>query len=196
MIRILSILVLLFSGGPHLYAQVDSARVAELAGERSWERLRQPAHASYFRYQGWVLDQIDLGPVERAAVKVLVRGKIIDAALTDTEGHFELQIPWAWLERRPLKLQVSFLGRTAGELELPLDTDELVVLADVELLQATVPITEEASRVREPSPNPQPCPRAIEYMTVTRRPTQMILYRPLDEWLMMHHSEIKHTGRW
>jgi hypothetical protein len=182
--------------GNMLPAQTEQEKLQEIVVERSWKRLVQPENADYFRYQGWVLDAFDYAPVERAAVKVLAGNRIVDAGLSDAEGRFELQIPWQVLKERPLMLRVSYLGREAGSMQLPLKTDEIVVIADMSRLLETVAIhVNSENRFDTTGYPPQPPGEHYCYLrTIPFRGAK--LYRPLDEWLMMHHSEIKHTGRW
>jgi hypothetical protein len=191
--------------GNMLPAQTEQEKLQEIVVERSWKRLVQPENADYFRYQGWVLDRNDYAPVERAGVRLMQAGKVIDAALCDAEGRFEMQIPWQVIEKGGLVLMVTYLGKSVAGLQLPMRNDEIVILADTEVYLETVKLHAEREGgvticdfPGEKGPKVISCGWGASTLFVLApafRPDQN-LYRPLDEWLMMHNSEIKHTGRW
>jgi hypothetical protein len=177
---------ILLGGGP-LPAQSNADRLQTIARDRGWEKLRQPDHADHFLYQGWVLNVADLEPVMRASVQLMQGDRLVQGVLTNADGRFLVRIPWSTMDKEPLRLVVQYLGKRAADFDLPLDRDEIIVpiAGDIE-----VPTVTMQDRIWGGGCGLRPC----HYLSFDR--LNGPLYRPLDEWLMMHHSEIKHTGRW
>lgn len=171
--------------------------------EPSLETLRDPdglrravRDTSEIVITGIVEDVYTREPVPFARVSVYQNGELIEGALTNAEGRFSISVERGRLSGSTYDLQLYHEGRIRWDSKIALDVREFKYLIDASLLLEDVAITERVAWewggyvVGE----------LVVYPSIGGRPGFMLdggsLYRPLDEWLMMHSSEIHHSGRW
>ena len=153
---------------------------------------------------GKVLDVYTQDPVVGAQVMAYDGALLLAGAMSDTAGNFELRIPKEALTGDTYQLRLRYMGRERRDHEIQRDVREFIYLIDAS--QMIDGITISASRYDDDkwggtlvgeiiSIHPV---RNISGIRSLNSPTygKESLYRPLDEWLMMHHSEIHHSGRW
>jgi hypothetical protein len=210
LVLLVSLLLLAFSSRNGLLkAQTLEKKVGEVSVKRSWPRVVLSADQSKMvLFQGWILAEGELAPLERAGVRLMRGHEVVDGTLSDLEGYFSLKIPQTMRQDTSLRLVISFLGRTISEIPLPQGHAEvaLVVSASMELDPIEIWSEEENWGITDcPSVMPY-CgkpPVTMSSLEVAKvrcvigfRREPELLYRPLDEYLMMHSSEIHHNGRW
>ncbi len=147
--------------------------------------------AAVIRLAGKVEDVYTLEAVMQARISVYQAGKLIDGGWTKEDGTFSIEIPSASLVGDTFDLQLYHNGKIRWDSGIHRDLREFHYLIDASTMLKGIEIEADISRyVRG---------ELISLGSVVYRDSgldQKSLYRPLDEWLMMHNSEINHTGRW
>lgn len=140
--------------------------------------------------KGKVEDVYTREPVAYAMVAVYEGEHFIQGTTTEEDGTFDLTVTKDSLHLATFDLHLSYLGKIRKDVGISSDHREFLYLIDASRMMDGIIIADE------------------EYMQLTG--VVMItrygvenkfypdgdLYRPLDEWLMMHNSEIHHNGRW
>ncbi len=153
---------------------------------------------------GKVVDVYTQEPVQGAQVMAFDGALLLAGTMSDTAGNFELRIPKEAFTGDSYQLRLRYMGRERRDHEIQRDVREFIYLIDAS--QMVDGITISASSYDDDkwggtlvgeiiSILPE---RNISGSRSLNGPTygKESLYRPLDEWLMMHNSEIHHSGRW
>lgn len=153
---------------------------------------------------GKVLDVYTQAPVEGAQVMAYDGALLLAGTMSDTAGNFELRIPKEAFVGDTYQLRLRYMGRERRDHEIQRDVREFIYLIDASQMIDGITILASSydddkwggTLVGEIIPI-LPV-RNISGIRSLNSPTfgKESLYRPLDEWLMMHHSEIHHSGRW
>ena len=165
------------------------------------------AQGDSIRLSGQVISSNDLEPVGYAVVWARVEGRIIASGLTDENGEYELMVPAAEIHTLDFDLAVRYLGEEVVAVGLNKNSPGVDFrINDFYELESQYILG--WLELRDPGPCGGPGPECVigprkkdprsiacgaRMMRGTEKPA---LYRPMDEWLMMNHSEINHTGRW
>jgi hypothetical protein len=118
---------------------------------------------------------------------------LLCGTLSDAEGNFVLRFPKDKLKGEQYDLRLRYLGRERRDHGVHRDATEFLYLVDASMMVDGMAIVADRQhgflvgdliyqRLSFPQYNPTQASKT--------------LYRPLDEWLMMHYSEIHHGGRW
>lgn len=145
---------------------------------------------------GLVEDVYTREAVPFARVSVYQNGELMEGAMTDAEGKFRIAVERERFTGATYDLQLYHEGRIRWDSKIHLDIRDFKYLIDASIMLEGVPITANLSwnSFRD----------VVGTLTYWRsnckwgdlNPSGAELYRPLDEWLMMHSSEIHHSGRW
>lgn len=185
LLRIVFLIVALTGMAPALSAQLDEARVREIAEDLGWKAEVFPENSGVRYLQGWVLDEFEEAPLGNANI-VLVRGEeIVCRTFSDWKGHFLFKLDPALVKVEQLQVVVSFGGVTSVKAPIVLEEDVYALVAEVDIVLPAVRLSDY---------QPSPCGCWVEQLVIRKDPA--VIYRPLDEFLMMNSSSIHHTGRW
>ncbi|MFN8393911.1 MAG: hypothetical protein U0176_04485 [Bacteroidia bacterium] len=171
--------------------------------EESREELRKPetmrqalVDTGEVVITGLVEDVYTREAVPFARVSAYQNGELLEGAMTDAEGRFRIVVERERFKGATYDLQLYHEGRIRWDSKIALDIREFKYLIDASIMLEGVPITANLSwdSFRD----------VVGILTYWRsnckwgdlNPSGAELYRPLDEWLMMHSSEIHHSGRW
>lgn len=191
-------------------AQNMELNVKVLQTEEGMNRVieaEKNADASEIRLRGRVLDTFTDEPVELASLRVYENGRFITKTYSDEEGRFCLVIPKDRFQGDSYDLQISYLGLTRTEEAIPHDTPEMIAYIDVGYTMDVVQIHARRPSVLGTGMTGTVTLAGNTIMGISDRTGPLIsvsgaihdgraFYRPMDEWLMMHSSEIHHSGRW
>lgn len=147
--------------------------------------------AATIRISGKVEDVYTREPVMQARISVYHGGVLIGGDWSKEDGSFAIEIARDSLAFNSFDLQLYHNGKIRWDSGIHRDLREFRYLIDASLMLKGISIEEEIEwSIRGDL-------FALGMFTsVNPVSDQKQLYRPLDEWLMMHQSEIKHTGRW
>ena len=136
-----------------------------------------------FRVSGQVLDENTNEPIHFASISVVMNNEIVMACYSDEEGKFDMKVPEQLQNGGDCQLRVSYLNHVINDLKIVAKDNYTRIYLDAEVSLETVPIIWDI-HITCCGPN-----------WIFRRETAEF-YRPFDEWMMMHSSEIQHSGRW
>lgn len=183
--RIVFCLAGLLMAAPGLIAQLGETQVREIAEAQNWKPVSPPQDSEFRYLQGWVLDGFEEKPLGNAHVR-LVRGeKVICQAVSDWDGHFLFRLDTALVRVEQLQIVVGYGGVTTVSAPIVLQKDVYALVADTDVVLPAVTLSDY---------QPSPCGCWVEQMVIRKDPA--VIYRPLDEFLMMNSSEMHHNGRW
>lgn len=172
-----------------LQAQIVQPAVEALQMGQNLESALQDS-SKQIRIQGIVQDVYTREPVAMASVAAYQGNNFIIGTLTNAEGKFELVIPKSAILRDTFDLHLSYLGKTRKDVGIHSDIREFAYLIDASMFLEGVSIQ---GRTEPWVVGVLISPRMAN---VPGLYNEKSLYRPLDEWLMMHNSEVHHSGRW
>ena len=166
------------------------------AGKVVAQNSKQPT-----QFRGVVVDSISREPVESVSVSIR-RGDIIkQTTITNENGEFSFSLSNDNI--RP-DVVISYCGKVTWFLDANFESPSVYFSIATGIELDDCPIWEFQKR----EDSDFFCgSRWMEETTLTssrtnckwnteRRPEGIEISRPLDEWLMMNHSEIHHSGRW
>ena len=147
--------------------------------------------------KGKILSDIDQEPVMYVTVLARQGDEVVAGVMSDAEGNFELKVPTAKILSGSYDLVFRYLGRERVEREVGKDVKEVVFFMDnsyslADVILAEPPLPPEYDRIGLWS---KPVEEIVGNLMWDPH-SDKVFYRPMDEWLMMHNSEINHTGRW
>lgn len=146
---------------------------------------------------GLVEDVYTREAVPFARVSVYQNGELLEGALTDAEGRFRIVVDRERFMGPTYDLQLYHQGRIRWDSKINMDIRDFKYLIDASVMLEGFPITANKS----PWDYDDPIVGSLIYSSIIctwghHSSSGAGLYRPLDEWLMMHSSEIHHSGRW
>ena len=169
-------------------AQSVEGRIASL---NSPEVLKEVIgeDSSRLQVKGLVKDVFTQQPVGFVTIKLIQNGVVVGGALTDEEGRFAFDILKSELDGDFYDLKMTYLGRERIDENLNVDVKEVAYLIDPGVELEGIEIVERGGWI---TGDIITVGAVCSFETFDNK----ILYRPLDEWLMMNNSEIHHSGRW
>lgn len=159
----------------------------------------KPIAASPLALRGIVREQYSHDPLQGVQITAIRQGTLGGTAISDSTGHFELPLSPDFLKKGPYDLQLHYFGLLYTEPQVQPDIAELAITVDMSIDLPAIPLTSTIPVSRDPETTTGVVMVVGNIHHVTLAPLDYhpdkYLYRPLDEWLMMHNSEINHTGR-
>lgn len=159
------------------------------------------------RVRGKVLSVIDNDPVMYVTVLARKGDEVISATMTDAEGNFELAVPTAKILSGSYDLVLRYLGRERVEKDVAKDVKEMAFLIDNSYALQSVMLVGMNEHtgflgggIREylggGVASTGITSRTLVGITMSSFEQVNYFYRPLEDWLMMHNSEVNQSGRW
>jgi hypothetical protein len=184
-------------GVSHAEAQKTKPVIESL---RKPQRLRSAVQdtSKEIQLKGRILDVYTQEPVPFVRVAVYEGDRLVKGVLSDTAGRFEFNLPKSDLHETTYDIKISHHGRERLDTGIGHDIKELLYLVDAAYSISGLEVmgSRSISLLGETSMGLMIMdPKTIAAYSISSR-DRATLYRPLDEWLMMNHSEIHHSGRW
>ncbi len=186
-------------------AQSVTPSVQSLKDPRTLQFLLQTPNKEDIVLRGKVADVYTREPIVAAQVMAFDGERLLSGVVSDTGGNFELRIAKGTLVEETYQLRLRYLGRERRDHEIARDVTEFLYLIDASMAIEGITVSDQLL-VDEISVLGGACITTVTTPTLRDRTWRTVtcrgafeersLYRPLDEWLMMHNSEIHLEGRW